>query len=362
MDTGLLKKFADVLLDYSLQVRAKEYIVVNATTLAQPLVEQVYAGLLQRGAFPVLRLALPQQDELFYAHAQAHHFTTLSPLARFEARRVDGWLTIQASANTKALAGTDPRRHAQLLRTGKPVRTTILNKERWTLTLFPTAAYAQDAGMGLREFERFVTRALFLDRPDPVAAWLALKARQEKLVRRLRGARAVHITGPGTDLQLRVDGRNFINSCGYRNMPSGEVFTSPVENSAEGVITFTLPACHGGREVEGARLVFRRGTVVEATAARGEEYLRTLLRTDAGASRLGEFAFGLNDGIDCPCKNILFDEKIGGTVHLALGDSFREAGGKNRSALHWDLICDLRQRGMVTVDGKTVLRNGRVTS
>ncbi|HNW92818.1 MAG TPA: aminopeptidase [bacterium] len=361
METGMLQKFATVLLDYSLQVKPGEYIVVNASTLAQPLVEQVYAGLLERGAFPLLRLALPQQEELFHAHARDRHFTTRSPFSAFEAKRADGWLTIMASANTRALAGTDPRRHAQLLRTSKPVRAHITRKDRWTLTLFPTPAYAQDAGMGLHDFERFVARALFLDRRDPLAAWRTLQRRQETLVRRLCGAQQVRVTAPGTDLTLRVTGRSFINSCGYRNMPSGEVFTSPVEDSAEGVITFALPACHGGREVEGVRLVFRHGAVVEASARRGDDYLQTLLGTDAGAKRIGEFAFGLNYGIDRPCKNILFDEKIGGTVHLALGDSFAEAGGKNKSALHWDLICDLRREGVVTVDGVTVMRNGKLT-
>lgn len=352
MDERQLAQWARILVDYSLAVKKNERIMVSAPVAALPLVEAVYAKLLDRGAFPVLRLSAPRQDELFFAHAQEQHLRTLSPFARFDARTADGYISIAASSNTKALTAVAPRKFALLARTGKPVRDLIHRKNRWVLTLYPTAAYAQDAELGGDAFTEFVARALFLDRRDPVAAWRALRARQEKVLRQLRGAREIRIQAPGTDLRLRVDGRKFVNSCGYRNMPSGEVFTSPVEDSAEGRIAFSFPACHGGREVDGVRLEFRRGKVVKAGAAKNEAYLKAMLATDAGAKRLGEFAFGLNFGITRHIKNILFDEKIGGTIHLALGGGFAEAGGRNRSAMHWDMILDLRAGGRVLVDGR----------
>lgn len=352
MDERQLRQWARVLVDYSLAVKKNERILVSAPVAALPLVEALYTLLLARGAFPVLRLQPARQDELFFAQAQERHLATLSPFAKFDARTADGHISIMASENTRALTGVAPEKLARLARTGKPVRDLIHKKNRWVLTLYPTAAYAQDAEMGLTAFTQFVARALFLDKRDPVAAWRALRDRQEKVVHRLRGAREIRITGRDTDLRLSVAGRKFVNSCGYRNMPSGEVFTSPVEDSAEGRISFSLPACHGGREVDGVQLEFRRGKVVAVSAGKNGAYLKAMLATDAGAARLGEFALGLNFGITRACKNILFDEKIGGTIHLALGGGFTAAGGRNRSALHWDMIFDLRRGGQLLVDGR----------
>ncbi len=213
--------------------------------------------------------------------------------------------------------------------------------------------------MGLAEYEGLVCRALFLDRADPVAAWAGVRAFQAQLIRRLSEARQLRLEGPGTDISLAVRGRTWINSDGRRNMPSGEVFTGPLEASADGEVTFSGAANPGGVDVAGVRLVFRRGQVVEASAERGEAYLREMLATDAGASRLGEIGLGTNYGIDRATGTILFDEKIGGSFHLALGRSYPETGGRNRSALHWDLIRDLRRGGTISADGEVIQRDGQ---
>jgi len=228
-------------------------------------------------------------------------------------------------------------------------------QRRWCGTLWPTPAGAQQARMATREFAALVERALFLDRDDPVAAWGALRDRQARLIDRLAGASELRIEAEGTDLRLSVAGRTWVNSDGRRNMPSGEVFTGPVENSAEGRIRFTIPSSPRGIAVEGIELEFREGQVVGARADRGEDYLRETLATDPGASRLGELGIGTNAGIDRPVGAILFDEKIGGTVHLAVGRSYPETGGTNESAVHWDMICDLRDGGRLSADGAPVI-------
>ena len=213
--------------------------------------------------------------------------------------------------------------------------------------------------MSLEEFEDFAFAAMRLDKRDPVAEWKKAKVFQEKVLRRLRGADEIHIVADGTDLRLSIKGRKFIPCFGSHNMPDGEVFTGPIETSAEGRIRFTYPVCHHGNEVEDVRLEFEKGKVVKASAAKNEAFLKQMIRMDAGASKLGELGIGTNFGITRFIKNILLDEKIGGSVHLALGRSYEETGGCNKSALHWDMICDLREGGCLEVDGKVLQADGR---
>jgi aminopeptidase len=252
----------------------------------------------------------------------------------------------------------DPARQAVLDRARDPIRRAA-GRKRWVLTQFPTAAYAADAGMGQDDYEGYVSRAMFLDRDDPVAAWQELGRRQQGLVEFMSGVRTVRIEAEGTDLTLSVAGRTWINSDGRRNMPSGEIFSGPIEESAQGRLRCGFPVCRGGRELVGITLQFRDGAVVAAHAEQGEAYLRSMLDLDAGARRLGEIGLGLNPGIDRFTGSILYDEKIGGTVHLALGRSYPETGGVNESALHWDLIVDTRKGGRITADGAVVMEDGR---
>lgn len=343
--------FAALLCDYCLEVAPGQQVLVRSTTLAAPLLRALHRALLEREAWPLLCVELPGIEEDFYACARDAQLDGVPGLAHAEAAQADAFLAIQAPRNTRALAGVDPARIARAARARAPLTELRLAK-RWCGTLWPTPAGAQQAGMGEEAFAAFVRRALFLDREDPAAAWRELGAFQAGLVERLAGARELRIEAEGTDLTLRVEGRTWINSDGKRNMPSGEVFTGPVEDSANGVIRFTVPSSPAGVDVEDVELTFRDGEVVGARAARGDEYLRRTLATDAGARRLGEIGIGTNRGIDRPIGAILFDEKIGGTVHLALGRSYPETGGLNASAVHWDLICDLRRGGRLSVDGE----------
>jgi aminopeptidase len=350
--------FAGLLCGYCLEAQPGEQVVVSSTTLAAPLLLELQRELLQRGAWPLLRPTLPGQDEAWWAAAQDAHLDAFAPATLAEAEQTDASITIQAPANTTALANVDPARMARAARARAPVREIALRR-RWCATLWPTPAGAQRAGMGTAEFAEFVRRATFLDRDDPAAAWRELGALQARLIERLERASELRIEAEGTDLRLSVAGRSWVNSDGRRNMPSGEAFTGPVEDSAEGRIRFTIPSSPRGVEVAGIELELREGRVVHARAERGEEYLLAALDTDPGARLLGEIGIGTNTGIDRATGAILFDEKIGGTVHLALGRSYPETGGVNESALHWDMICDLRPGGRLTADGEVILQDGR---
>jgi aminopeptidase len=351
-------RLAALLCDYCLDVQPGQQVVVRSTTLAAPLMLALQEELLVREAWPLLRAELPGADENFWRHALDAHLDGHPAAELAEAEATDASIGIQAPANTRALAHVDAERMARAARARAPVREAALAR-RWCLTLWPTAAGAQQAGMGTTEFAGFVRRALFLDRGDATAAWSELRHFQQRLIDRLASARELRIEAEGTDLTLSVEGRTWVNSDGRRNMPSGEVFTGPHEASAEGRIRFTIPSSPRGVDVDGIELEFREGAVVAARADRGEAYLKATLATDAGAARLGEIGIGTNFGIDRPVGAILFDEKIGGTVHLAVGRSYPETGGTNESAVHWDMICDLRRGGTLSADGQPIQRDGR---
>jgi aminopeptidase len=357
--TGIdARAFADLLAGYCLEVRPGQQVLVRSTTHAAPLLLELQRAILERDAWPLLRVELPGQARSFYDHAGDRHLDDISNLALAEAKGIDASLGITATADLHELVGVDPARITRLARARRPMREATM-KKRWCSTLWPTDALAEQAGMTLPDYEAFVTRALFLDQPDPVTSWGGLRTFQAKLIERLKEARDVRVEADGTDLTLRVAGRTWVNSDGRRNMPSGEVFTGPHEKSANGRIRFTVRSSPEGVDVDGVELEFRDGEVVGARADTGEDYLGRALETDAGARFLGELGIGTNFGIDRPTGTILFDEKIGGTVHLALGRSYPETGGKNASALHWDLICDLRQGGRLTADGDVLMLDGR---
>ncbi len=353
-----LKKLARVLVDYSIEAGEGEQVLLSGGALAEPLIKEVYARLLQAGAIPIPQVSLPGTQELFFEHARDLHYEKTPPIAHAIYEGADAYISIMAPHNTRALAGVDPGKQRALGKRDKAVQDMILAKDRWVLTLFPTQALAQESEMGLEEYEEFAFGAMALDEEDPVRYWREKAGEQGRLIERLEGGREVRILGPGTDLTLSVEGRKFINGDGGHNMPCGEVFTGPVEDSANGEVSFGVPVAVAGREVSGVRLRFEEGRVVEASAEKGEEYLMSMLDADAGSRYLGELGIGTNYGIPRATKSILFDEKLGGTVHLAVGRSYEKTGGKNDSSVHWDLICDLREGGELYLDGELLQKDG----
>ncbi len=362
-----VERLATVILDYTTRVKEGDVVVIRGHALGEPLISALFRQCLQRGAHPHLNVWLPDQEETFFRYASDAQLDFVSPILRQFYEEFDVMIRADAEANTKARTNIDPAKQSRWAVAYRDVLHRYLERSaagelRWCVTLFPTQAYAQDTEMALSEFEDFVYSACFVDgEGDPVARWQELSRRQQRLVDWLEGKREVRLVGPGSDLTLSVEGRKFINCDGGDfNMPDGEIFTGPVETAVNGHVSFTYPACYRGREVQDVQLWFEDGQVVKATASKNEAFLHTMLDTDEGARRLGEFAFGLNPGIQRFTKNILFDEKIGGTVHMALGAAYPETGGINESAIHWDMICDLRRGGQVTVDGELFAKDGQI--
>jgi aminopeptidase len=355
---------ARVLVHYSAPVRAGAVCVITAETAAEVLALAVYEEVLRAGGFPIVNMTMEGQDSVFFRVASDEQLDWVSPPARWAAEEADVSIRILSETNTRALSSVEPQRQSRRQRATKPLMEKVIRRSaagdyRWALTLFPTQAYAAEADMSLAEYEDFYYRACLCDHDDPIAAWRQRSDQLRRLADWISGREEVHIEGPETDLRLSVAGRTFIVADGRHNMPDGEFFTGPVEDSASGEVAFSYPAIYGGREVAGVRLRFEGGRIVDASAERNEEFLLEMLDTDEGARHLGELGIGANYGIDRFTKEILLDEKIGGTVHLAVGMSYPETGGRNDSAVHWDMVCDLRRGGRITVDGELLQVDGK---
>jgi aminopeptidase len=352
-------KLAQVLVRYSRKVKRGQTVMIAGPAAAEPLMLEVAREVYRAGGHPTFRMAPDRAGEVMYAQADAGQIAFTAPWMLSAARQSDHYVNILAETDTQAMAQVDPKKQVAFERARRKFLNIMLQKNEWTLTLFPTPAYAQDAGMGIEEFEAFVYAAMRVDKKDPVAAWQKAKVFQARILRRLAGAGRIRIVAPDTDLVMSVKGRVFVSSYGSHNMPDGEIFTGPVETSAEGRIRYTFPVCYRGKEVQDVQLEFEGGRVVKATAAKNEAFLRQMIAMDPGASRLGELGIGTNYGIPRFMKNILFDEKIGGTVHLALGKGYPQTKSKAKSALHWDMICDLRQGGRLEADGRVLQADGK---
>lgn len=357
------RRLAEVLVGYSARVGPGELVILSAPTFAAPLVYELYRQVVRAGSHPQLRLAVDGVEETLLLEGTDDQVAWVNPRAADDLERADARIAVYATWNTKSLTSVDPSKQARRSLAYEPLQQRFLERAakgevRWVVTGYPNDAAAQDAGMSLAEYEDFVYRAAFLDRDDPVGEWERFSKALERLASYLGAKRELRVVAGDTDLTVGVGGRSWIASHGRENFPDGEVFTGPVEDSLEGTIRFSFPAVFGGREVHDVRLRFERGEVVEARAARGEDFLREMIAMDDGARRVGEFAFGMNEAVSVFTRNTLFDEKLGGTVHLALGSSYPETGGVNRSGLHWDMVCDLRSGSEVYADGDLVYRDG----
>ncbi|MGH2838337.1 MAG: aminopeptidase [Thermoleophilaceae bacterium] len=355
---------AQILVRYSTNVQPDDVCVIQSTTDAEPLVQAIYEEVLRAGGLPIMQLSTDGAAPAFYELANEKQLEWIPPTATWAAENADVRIAVMADANVRALSQVDPKRQAIVQKARKPLMETSMKRAaegsyRWSLTLFPTHAYAAEAGMSLDAYEDFYYKACLATDAEPLTAWQRQSDEVKRLAAWMEGKEEVHITAPGTDITLGVEGRKFIPCVGEHNMPDGEFFTGPIEDSVNGEIAFSFPASYGGREVAGVRFKFADGKVVDASAERGEDFLIEMLDTDEGARRLGELGIGTNYGISTGTKEILLDEKIGGTVHMAIGMSYPETGGVNDSAVHWDMVCDLRQGGAIAVDGTEIQRDGK---
>lgn len=357
-------KLAETLVRYCVEVKPGDWVWVRGSTLAEPLVEEVTRLVLEAGGNPTVTLGFDTHEEIIIRSASESQLTWISPIETTLWDQIDALISIRAAKNTRSMSGIEPSKQRLRSQARRSLTETYMRRSaegslRWVGTQYPCQAFAQEAEMHLTDYEDFVYRATFSDQPNPVAKWQEMHATQQTLVDWLTGKEQMAIRGPHVDLVLSIKDRIFINSDGKNNMPSGEIFTGPVETSVNGWVYFNYPAIREGREVEGVKLEFKDGKVISASAAKNEAYLISQLDADEGSRFLGEFAIGTNYGIDRFTKSILFDEKIGGTMHMAVGAGYPQTGSQNKSSIHWDFICDMRNESEIRVDGELFYQNGQ---
>jgi aminopeptidase len=365
-----IDRLAEILVQYSAGVKSGDLVGITGFPFspeALPLMEAVFRQVLRAGGHPLLYLETRNAegfDRILYAEGSNDQLRYVEPWAEQMIGSFDGVIKIMAATNTRDLSRVDAsrialHRHACADLLDLYFRRGAEGNLRWVISLMPTSAYAQDAEMSLSEFTDFVFASTYADRDDPIPVWEQISKDQAELVTALTGKDRVVVRSPHVDLAFSVQGRTFVNCNGGRNMPDGEIFTCPVEDTVNGWMESSFPAIYMGVDVGRVRLVFENGTVVEAEAEKNHDYLTAMLDSDRGARRVGEFGIGTNAQIEVFTKNILFDEKIGGTIHIALGASYPETGGVNKSGIHWDLLCDMREGGTISVDGRQVYEAGK---
>ena len=364
-------KFAKVLVEYCTRVKPGDRVLIEATTAAEPLVREIYLKVLEAGGQPVPLLQLPDmffpgQEDLLLMHGSDAQLDFVPPLHKLAYDQFESRMRIHSTTNTRAMTSIDASRAQRRGRstgmiTEAQMRRGAEGSLKWVTTLFPTPAYAQDAEMSFEQYEDFVFRACHVHEEDPVAFWRQVEHDHEKAIKWMDGKNQVILHGPNVDLTLSVKGRKFMNSCGTHNMPDGEIYTGPVEESVNGWVRFSFPAIYNGVMVEGVELTFTNGRVTKATAEKNQAFLLEMCDSDPGARFVGEFAIGTNYEINHFSRNILFDEKLGGTFHMALGSGYPETGSKNKSMIHWDMICGMKDDSEMTLDGEVIYRNGKFT-
>ena len=369
MSDPRVAKYAKVLLEYCTRIKPGDRLLIEGTTAAEPLIRELYIQALQKGAHPHPMVGLPGmtpfiQDELYLTYANDAQLDFVPTFHKTAYDQFESRIRIHSATNTRGTTNIDPNKAKRRAAGLGPVTEAQMRRGaegafRWVTTLYPTAAFAQDAEMSLEQYEDFVFRACHVHEDDPVAFWRQVEKDHEKAIKWLEGKNQVILRGPNVELNLSIKGRKFNNSCGTHNMPDGEIYTGPVEESVNGWVKFTYPAIYGGVAVEGAELTFSNGRVTQVKAAKNQDYLIKMLESDAGARYLGEYAIGTNFEISKFTGQILFDEKIGGSFHMALGAGYPETGSKNKSNIHWDFICDMRKDAEIVIDGQPFYKNGQ---
>jgi len=358
-----VENLAKVIVEYCLSVKPKERVAVIGSTLSETLMLEVQREVLRAGGYPHLFPFFPGSQYIRFSESNDDQLDFVSPVMKLAFEEFECLASLYGLANTKALTSIDPAKQGRVAKAQADLMKRYLERAatgelKWVVTMFPTNAHAQDAEMSLAEFEDYVYSTMFVDTDDPIKEWRKIHDEQQRYIDWLSGKEELVVKGPNVDLTLSVKDRAFINADGVNNMPDGEIETSPVEDSVEGWIRFTYPAIHQGREAERVDLKFEKGKVVEASAEKNQDFLISMLDTDEGARYLGEFAIGTNRRINRFIKNMLFDEKTGGTIHMALGFGYPETGSVNKSAIHWDMICDMRDGGQIFVDGELFYESG----
>lgn len=358
-----LEKLARILVNYSTEVKPGDFVYVRADEVATPWAKAVVREAVKAGGHVEVVLTSEEINEVILKESTADQLHEGSLINETLLARADVWLTAWGSRNPKYGSNIDAQKVKDASIGAKGWRKFYSERMgdgslRWCGTQFPAMGDAQEAGMSLEEYEDFVYGAGLLNEEDPAAEWRRISKEQDRWVAYLNTKKSIRIVTADSEVVANVEGRTWVNCDGKLNFPDGEIYTSPVEDGVDGHVYFEFPLIYSGKEIQGIRLKIEKGRITEASAEKGEDLLLTILDTDEGARTFGELAIGTNYGIQKITKNILFDEKIGGTFHMAIGDSFPEAGGKNRSVIHWDMIGELRKGGKIYGDGELFHENG----
>lgn len=363
---NLWEKYAKVLVEYSVNVQPKELTVIRTDSyLSQPLVKEIYKQVLLRGGYPVVRMGVEGLNEVYIKNATDEQLEYIDPMTEIEYERAKNLISIGAPLNVKSMTRLDSKKLAKRSSVMKHLSEKMLNRAakgelKWVIADFPTNALAQEANMSLEEYTEFLIKACYLHEENPVKKWIEIGEKQEKTAEYLNKKSKIRIVGEKTDITFNVAGRKWKSCAGECNFPDGEVYTSPVEDSAEGEIYFDFPQIYRGNEAQKVYLRLEKGQIVEAKAEKGEEFLKNMISMDEGSKFVGEIAIGTNEMIQDVTGNILFDEKIGGSIHMAIGASYPDTGGKNVSGLHWDLIKNMKNGGKIYADDELIYENGKI--
>ncbi|KYK28849.1 MAG: aminopeptidase [Theionarchaea archaeon] len=357
------EKLADLAVNYSVEVKENQEVFIIGSHITSPLIEQLYKYVLLAGGHPSVVYQDQRLDDIQFLYGTDQQLMYVPPILRYAIQKADILIRIKAEKNPKHLANMDPGKVAKNVASRRELSDIMTDRIKrgelfWTLFPFPTDSMAQEASMSLLEYEDFVYKSCFVYTENPKEKWKNVSKIQEKIVNYLQKKSEIHIVGEDTDITFQVQGRTWVNADGKKNMPDGEVFTGPLEGSPEGVIRFTFPAIYKGNEVEDIKLTFKKGIVTEAKAQKGEEFLNHMIAIDEGSSKVGEIAIGTNYEVTRFTKDMLFDEKMGGTIHMALGRGIPETGNENRSAIHWDMLKDMKKGGKIYADGELFYENG----
>jgi len=363
--TNLYEKYANVLVNYSVKAKEGDLVVIKSQShLAEPLIKEIYKKVLQNGANPIVRIGLDSLNSLFIKYANDNQLQFVDEMAKIEYEKADAIISIGAPVNVKSMAGADSKKMAKRAAATRELSQKMLKRSEegtlnWVIADFPTQALAQEAKMSLDDYTEFLIKSCYLDLENPTEKWIEIGKEQERLANLINGTKKLHIKGYKTDITFNVENRKWISCDGRLNFPDGEIYTSPVEDSASGEIYFDFPAIYRGNMAHKIHLVLENGKVIKASADVGEDFLISMLDMDEGSRFVGEIAIGTNERIQNVTGNILFDEKIGGSIHMALGASYPETGGKNVSGLHWDIIKNMKENSSIYADDKLIYENGK---
>ncbi len=363
MADSIHKKYANLLADYALDLQQGEKLYIQSTYLAEPLLQEVYRVALERGAHPLINADIRERNRIFFDYAKNEQLKFVSPFTEEVMNNFDAFLAIRAPFNQREMQNADAEKQKINQEAYKKIKETYMQRTgsgemKRCLCEFPTSAAAQEANMSLSEYETFVYNACFLDHENPVDKWLDMRQFQQTIVDYLEKCDTIRYKNKDFDISFSTKDRTWINSDGRNNMPSGEVFTSPVENSVNGTIKFNYPSIQRGKEVEGVFFEVKDGEIINWDADKGKDVLDEIFDIP-GARYFGEAAIGTNNNVKQATKNILFDEKIGGTVHMAVGQSYYHTGGQNQSSIHWDLITDMSNGGEIYADDELIYQDGQ---